>query len=275
MKKLIKVLASAITQKSPKFRTRVYAAHIPITPQEYMEKSLIFAFMGAIVFTLFFLFIFVRTNLLLIIFFPVVFIALLFVFIMFRVYALQGHIIKRRKLIDSEILFATRYLLVKVESGVPMFNAISDVAQSSNIGGKFFREIITDVELGTPLEEALENAKENTPSEKFRKLLRNILSTIQSGTDVTRSMKNISKQITDDQFNEIKVYEKKLNSLSLFYLILAVVFPSLGMTMFLLIAGFFSLSVTSLHTFAFLFVLILLQFFFLSLFKQARPSIDL
>ena len=195
--------------------------------------------------------------------------------LVFKIYALQNYIVKRRKEIDREILFATRFLLVKIESGVPMFNALADAAKNDTAGGKFFQEIVTDVELGTPFEEAIDKVKETTPSGKLKRLLRNVLSTIETGTDIQRAMKNISKQITDDQFNEIKAYEKKLNSLSLFYLILAVVIPSLGMTMFLLISGFFNLGITNVHVFIFLFFLVLVQIFFLSLFKQARPGIDI
>ena len=58
-------------------------------------------------------------------------------------------------------------------------------------------------------------------------------------------------------------------------MLLAVVMPSLGMTMFIVVASLVGLNVTASIFFTFLFFLLMLEMVFLSLFKSIRPSVNI
>ena len=82
-------------------------------------------------------------------------------------------------------------------------------------------------------------------------------------------------EIAHEQLVEIQRYGKKLNSLTLFYMLLAVVVPSLGITMFIVIAGLVSLSIGPSTFFVFAFFLLLIELVFLSMFKSIRPNVNI
>src|SRR3989338_3300084 len=56
-------------------------------------------------------------------------------------------IVKREKEIDRDVLFAGRFLLVKLNSGTPLINAIVDASKSYGVANKFFQEIVRDIDL--------------------------------------------------------------------------------------------------------------------------------
>ena len=81
-------------------------------------------------------------------------------------------------------------------------------------------------------------------------------------------------QITKDQINEVNKYGKKLNPLAMFYMIIAVIMPSLGVTMLIILSSFikFELSLTILISLALF--LGFIQFMFISMVKFSRPAIE-
>ena len=82
------------------------------------------------------------------------------------------------------------------------------------------------------------------------------------------------EQIAREQTIEINKYSKKLNPFAMFYMIIAVILPSLGITMLVVLSSFleFELSLTIFLIIAFF--LGFVQFIFLSLIKFSRPAIE-
>ena len=105
---------------------------------------------------------------------------------------------------------------------------------------KYFKEIVDDINIGVPIEQALERAREFNCSEKFKLILSELVTSLKTGADIVPSLKEVLSQITSEQVLEIKAYNKKLNAIMMMYLIIAAVMPSLGMTMFTVISGFVS-----------------------------------
>ena len=134
---------------------------------------------------------------------------------------------------------------------------------------------MNDIDLGKPVEEALGDAAEYSPSEKVRKIIFQINNALKIGIDVTDFLRETLEQIVEDQILQSKKYGKKLNSVTLFYLLIGVVLPSPGMTILTLV-----MSVTeALSGWAFyslvLLVLTILQATFLITYRQIRPNIDI
>lgn len=185
-----------------------------------------------------------------------------------------GAIRKRKRDIEREVLFAGRYLLVKLNSGKPLLNSLIDASKSYGVGALYFKEIVDDITLGTSLEEALQRAMNLTPSDSFRKILFQINNALLLGVDVSTSLRTVLEEITADQLTKIDAYSHKLNSIAMFYMLIAVVIPSLGLTIFVVVAGMVGFNINSLLYGLLWGGIVLVQFFFIHVFRSIRPDIN-
>ena len=155
-----------------------------------------------------------------------------------------------------------------------LYNALANVAKNYKVIGGYFKEIINKVDLGTSMEDALTEAVEYIPSDDFRRLLWQILNSIRTGADISSSLSSVLEQIAREQTIEVNKYSKKLNPFAMFYMIIAVILPSLGITMLVVLSSFieFEISLTIFMIIAGL--LGFIQFMFLSMIKFSRPAIE-
>jgi len=260
--------------KNPTIRDKLKKAHIKERPEVFVKKAMKGAATLSVFVTLIFFFGLDMTGkpkLHLLWLFPVT----AFMVFSFFMRSPEVKIRKRQREIDKDVLFAGRFILVKIEAGEPFFNALQDASKAKGVAGKYFKEIIDDINLGTPIERAIENAIEASPSDKFRRVLWQINNSLRTGTDVANTLRAILKQITDEQVIEIKEYGKKLNSLAMFYMLLGIVVPALGMTLFIILASFIGLSITPVYLVFAAIMLAFTQFMFISIFKAIRPMVNL
>ena len=91
---------------------------------------------------------------------------------------------------------------------------------------------------------------------------------------ISFSINNVkrSKQKRNDL---IKKYGKKLNTLVIFYMLVAIIIPSLGVAIFIVIASFLNLPVDLPVLLVGAFFIAILQFVFIALFKSVRPMVNL
>ena len=189
--------------------------------------------------------------------------------------SVDAHISKRAKAIDKDVLFAGRFLLIKLNSGKPLINSLIEASQSYGVASHYFKEIVRNIELGTPLEQALEAAMDNCPSKKMKRIIFQINNALRVGIDVTQNLEAVIQEITQEQLIEIQRYGRKLNSLTMFYMLLAVVVPSLGITIFAIIASLVSINLPPSIFITFLFFLMMTELMFISIFKSIRPSVNI
>jgi len=204
-----------------------------------------------------------------------IFAATFFLFFNFGFLKLKGRIKKREREINKEVLFAGRYLLVKLYAGRPLLNALLETSKSHGVAAKYIKEIVDDTETGSSVEKALENAMLYSPSEKFKKILFQINNALKLGIDVTGPLESVIEEITNEQEIEIKKYGRKLNTIVIFYMLGAIVMPSIGMAMFIVISSFINLSVTLREFFVVVFFIALIQLVFVSMFRSIRPMVNL
>ncbi len=262
-----------IAQKFPKLKEDLRKAQIKERPDLFIKRTLkmcLFFSLGITAFAFFMLQLLGQPMVFLI----VVFVVTFFMFFQFLMLIPKNKINKRRRDLDKEVLFAGRFLLVKMHSGKPLLNALIDGSESYGVASKYFKEIVEDINLGTPIEQALDNAVKYSPSEKFRKVLFQINTAIKIGVDITTPLHNVIEEITNEQFADIQRYGKKLNSLALFYMLLAIVLPSLGMAMFVVIGGLLSLPINNTIFMIVIFFLVIIQFIFITIFKSTRLSVN-
>lgn len=112
-------------------------------------------------------------------------------------------------------------------------------------------------------------------SKKLKRILFHILNSVKIGMDVSRQLESVLDEITNEQLLEIKAYGKKLSSVTMFYMLAGIVFPSLGIAILVVISAFANIS----FGFAFFFVislfLLIVQYFFFTVFKSIRPQVNI
>jgi pilus assembly protein TadC len=266
-----------IARSFPYLQNELRIAHLKFRPEEFIRRTIKLTILLSSVITIFVFFI-ISTFKLSLVIIPFVFLMSIFLFFFFLLQAPKSEIKKRARELDREVLFAGRFLLVKLNSGRPLINALYDASHSYGISNKYFKEIVDDITMGTPIEKAIENAIKYTSSEKFRKILFHIGNAIKLGVDVSGPLSAALDEISKEQMVEIQRYSKKLSSLSMFYMLLAVIMPSLGMAMLVVIGSLFGMfgDSVSFNIFAGVIIfLVIIQLIFISIFKANRVSVNL
>ncbi|MGM5482931.1 MAG: type II secretion system F family protein [Nanobdellota archaeon] len=266
----------ATTKQFPNLPTELRMAHIKDTPEFFVKKALNGGFFIGIGIAIFFFFIFslLKINLLLLL--PILVASTILSFFVV-IKSPITEIRKRQRELDKEVLFAGRFLLVKLYSGKPLLNCLIEASKGYGIAGKYFKEIVDDINMGSSIEKALENAMKYSPSAKFKKILFQINNSLKVGVDVTYALDKKLDEIGKDQLNDIKRYSKKLNSLSLFYMIIAIVLPSLGSAIITVIGSLMGMlsdqnSAQTLFYGIWIFLFII-QFMFITIFKSSRKAV--
>ena len=204
-----------------------------------------------------------------------IFIAPLVFFMLFSSFLRKPNIAirKKKREFDREIVFAGRFLVIELESGVPVYNAMISVTKSYPTIGKYFREILNRVDIGTPIEDAINESIELTPSPSFRKILWQIYNSLKTGSDLASALSVTLEQVAQDQVIQVKEYGKKLNPIVMFYMVAAIIFPSIGVIMFIVFSGFFSVSVNLTALLLVAAGVAFMQLMFLMIMKGQRPSV--
>ena len=186
------------------------------------------------------------------------------------------YIKKRRESMDREVLFAGRYLLVKMKSGVPLLNALIDASQSYGVGSDFFREIVEDIYSGSSIEEAVEHARDHSPSHHFDMILSQIIVSLKTGADITDSLHQTLLQISKSQLLEIKAYAKKLGGIIMIYMVAGIILPALALTLFTVAAGFLSFDLSNIWLLVAIAIAEgLIQYIFIITLDKQKPTVNI
>jgi len=274
MKTDINKLVQRISSFFPNLKKEIRIAHAKTTPQDFIYKNLKFCLPFSLGLTVLFFFVADKAGLSLILI-PIAFIIIFLLVFHFGFLKLKAKIAKRRKEIDREVLFAGQYLLIKLYAGRPLLNALVDTTKSYGVAAKYIKEVVDDINTGSSLEAALENAMTYSPSEKFGKILFHVNNALKLGIDVTTPLSAVLEEITKEQEIEIMRYGKKLNTIVIFYMLGAVVIPSIGMTLFIVLSSFINFNVSLTHFLIVILFMVMMQLLFISVFKSIRPIVNL
>lgn len=182
---------------------------------------------------------------------------------------------KKANEISKEIVFATRFLIIEIESGVPIYDCFVNISKSYPAIGSYFKAIVESVNMGTSMEDAINEIIELSPSQDLRKILWQIINTLNTGADVTKPLNSVLDQIIKDQKIEVEEYGRKLNPLAMFYMMVAVILPSLGTAMLIIFASFIGFKLNLLLLIFFACLTGFVQFMFYAMIKSSRPPVDI
>lgn len=262
------MLYSYLAKNIRGLRLKLRQAGIYQEPEQYIKSTLASAILLSI--GVFFMFFFFTLSLWSAIVIPISIPLLFMYFIKF----VDVKIEKIKKKIDEEILFAGRFLIIGLESGVPIHKIFEDMERNYQYVGYYFGEILNKVYLGTSMEEAISDTLNTTPSPNLRRLLWQVMNSIKTGTEVGGALNSVLDQITREQQIAVQEYGKKLSPLAMFYMTVSIIVPSLGITMLVILATFIGLKVTMPILIVLAIMIGFVQFMFLSMIKSSRPSIS-
>jgi len=205
-------------------------------------------------------------------------IAVPFLFMFSFFYFFQFPSVKIKKLdreVNKEIIFAGRFLVVELESGVTLYGAMKNLAKNYPAVGYYFNEIIIKVDIGTTLESAISETIDVCPSHSLTKILWQISNSLKTGGDVAEPLNSVIETLIKEQQILVNEYAKKLNPLAMFYMLIAIIMPSLGVTLLTIISIFVGLKLN-------LVILLLIacangfiQFMFVAMINSIRPPVEL
>lgn len=140
-------------------------------------------------------------------------------------------------LVEQDLLFALRTMLLQLSSGISLFETIKSISRS-NYGqvSVEFGMVIKDINSGVSESVALEKLAFRTRSDVLKKTLWQMVTTMKSGGSITNAITSQIDSLVEQQEESIKRYSAELNLWTLVYLIIAAAMPSLGVT-FLVIAS--------------------------------------
>jgi flagellar protein FlaJ len=267
------VFFQIIARSLPNLKYSLKKAGINYKPEEFVKRTFLSAFYMTTGLGVALALILAKFNVLkgiMIIFIPMTF----FILFSYLLRIPEVTISKKEKGITKEIVFAGRHLIIELESGVPLYNALVNVSKNYEVIGRYFKEITNKVDLGTSMEDALTEAVEYIPSDDFRRLLWQILNSIRTGSDIAKSLTSTLEQIAREQTIEISKYSRKLNPFAMFYMIIAVILPTLGVTMLVVLSSFIELKIDLTIFLIIAGLLAFVQFMFLSIIKFSRPAVE-
>ena len=196
-------------------------------------------------------------------------------FIYFLAYP-KSIVSKRVKYLERTLLFALRSILIQIRAGVPLFNTIVSVSQA-DYGpiSEEFKIVVDKVNAGSDIVASLEELAVRNPSPYFRRALWQIVNSMKSGSDVGENLSEVIRSLSKEQLVEIRRYKSVLNPLAMMYMMIAVIMPSMGVTMLIILASFPGMEkIGSEQTFwALLVAIILLQVIFIGMIKSKRPNL--
>ena len=269
------MLSKKIAKSFPSLKLDLLQAGIDQEEHVFVKKALVLAGYASFALIIVLALVLSRANPrlipLLILVFPIIF----FMVFIFVIKSPKAKAKKSVKEIDKEVVFAGRFLLIELSAGIPLFDAISNVAKSYKGIGKYFQEIIDRVEVGKPIEVAITEVMEITPSDNFRKIIWQIMNSLRTGADVSVALKSIVDEISRNQIIDVKNYGKKLSPLVMFYLMVAVIVPSLGVTMMSLMSSFVGIQITTSHLWFIAIGIAVVQMGFLMGIKGSRPGVEI
>ena len=263
-----------LAKKMPDLEEKLIIAQMKDTPEMFLKKVYTVSFMISFSFSFLFLLPILHSlghGILV----PIISFFLLFPVIRFYFLKMPDlKILNLEKEITKEILFALRFLIIELESGVLIYKAFENIKKNYPVIGKYFGEIVDQVDYGTDIEKALNNVIQKCPSDNLRMILVQIQNSMKTGADMVTALNVTVERITREEKIMVNEYSKKLNPIAMFYMIMAVIFPSIGFVMLIILSSFIGFNVTLPILFGLIGMIGFLQFMFISIIKSIRPPVD-
>ena len=269
-------LAWKMVKSSKTLKLNLELARIPLNAIEYMSIALFSAFfMFAVVFGLIFVVMLTVQPVVMALAISAGLAAVIFIVTLLYIRTYPRMIIRKRvKDVERNIIYGLRHIYIQIKSGVPLFESLVWVSQ--NKYGAFsdeIKQVVQEVNAGKPLEIALEDSATKNPSAYFRRSIWHISNGVKAGGDIGGIVQSIIDNMTAQQRIEVRKFGSQLNPLSLIFMMVAVIMPTLGVTFLMVLSTFGGIEVTEMMFWVIIAGVVLFEFMFLGMIKSKRPNI--
>ena len=271
---MIQIAGKKYEKRMKDLELKLRQAGIPEKPYYFVKKIMMVSLVYTLMLSVVIIFAVLKYNIGIAMVAPIFPISFFFFFSYFLKFP-ELKIAKRGKHLEREAVFVGRHLLIELASGIALYNSLKGVAKNFDESGEIFKRIVDKVRMGTSIEDALNRAVDECPSRNLRKILWQVLNSLQTGTDVTKSLTSVIDQISKEQMIEIKQYGRKLNPMAMFYMVLAVVIPSLGISLLIILSTLINFTMTLPLLLVVAIVVGFVQFMFISIIKSSRPAVGI
>lgn len=265
-----------LVKKNPQLKLKLKQAGSKMTPHQYMHQTISMTAMSILVIAALIFMVFNEDIIMTLILEAIAIIVLTPFAFKFWIGYVDVQIAKYGRELDRDLLFVSEYLLVTLESGLPLGNAIKQLSSLDRPGGKFFKRIYTDFKTGKDLEKALEDAAQYSASSSLKILLKRLRDSLNIGVDLTKVLNNFVEESSEKKILEIKAYSKKLNPIVMLYLLFGIVVPSLGVTFLIIGISIAAPGSPELLKYILVFIFMIMftfQYFAYSTFKFSRSTL--
>ena len=175
---------------------------------------------------------------------------------------------------SNDLLFALREMMIDIEGGVPLFDAMKNVSLGDyGYVSRDLAGVVKQIERGVPDQVALRELAIRTESEYMKRSLWQMVNALESGASLSTALSAIVQSIQNYLYQDIKNYSSNLNFLMLIYMMVATVVPSLGITFMVLLSAFSGLGVTFTTLLLLLGASVLMQAIMIGYMSSTRPEI--
>lgn len=155
-----------------------------------------------------------------------------------------------------------------------MFNAMVDISKTKdNEVAKEFEKIVRATQRGVGFTKAIEDNAVRNPSHFYKRAMLQISNASRSGTDISKAIGEVIKSITNDQRIAMKIYSSQLNLITMIYMLLTIILPTLGIVLLVILSNFVSLILSFPLYFLLIIALVLIQYLFVGLIESRRPVV--
>ena len=270
-------IGRSLEKNFPFLKLHLKQAEVDFSVKEYLSMC----FLSGIIFFVFFGFFFILILFLAGVKNPFSFglitsiIVTLFVFLQQLTYP-KIYSNKRIKDIEKNLLAALQNMLIQLNSGVPIFDILVNLSKG-NYGeiSREFSKVVKKINAGKPQIETLEEMATLNPSLFFRRAIWHLVNGMKAGADMSSVIKEMVNLLAEEQILQIQRYGSQLNPLAMFYMLVVVIAPSLGMTFLIILSSFISLSefATKLIFYGLFAIVIFFQIMFMGMIKSKRPNL--
>jgi len=175
--------------------------------------------------------------------------------------------------IDRGLIFALRDMLIQINSGIPLYQAIENIADGDyDQVSVEFKVLASKTRSGMSLLKALEEMALENKSKFLKKVCWQLVTAVRSGANLSLTVKGLIKMLVDDQLKQVKAYNAELNFIVLIYLLAAAVLPTVGSTVLVIFSVFGVLGINSQVYLTLIIVSIILQSIIIGYVFVRRPK---
>lgn len=182
----------------------------------------------------------------------------------------------KQRSLEKNLIPSLQDVLVQLNSGVSLFNILINISRSSYGEVSIeFKKIANEINSGVPEIDAIDKYARLNSSPYFRRVLWQISDGMRSGSDMAVVVRENIKNLSEEQAIQIQAYGSKLNPLIMFYMLIAVILPSLGITFLIILSSMLSATenIIKLILVGCSVIIIFMQLMFLGIIKSRRPSL--